>query len=197
MTHPKHEELAEFLYDDGLTPTRHAEIAHHIDACGECRAIVDSWRGVRTNLAAWQLPPVARMPALPSRMPALPSRTSAAGSGLRWAVAAAVLLGAGFGIARLTEKPVDLAGLRTELAQEVRQEVRQELVAELKNYAVKQAVWQEEFQGEVVNVIRQQATNHANLRKDVETMAVLTEEEIQRLSGMARVTPAMLPTSEQ
>jgi hypothetical protein len=48
-----------------------------------------------------------------------------------------------------------------------------------------------------VNVVRQQAANHASLRKDLETMAVLTEEEIQRLSSVARVTPAMLPTTEQ
>jgi hypothetical protein len=189
MTHPKHEELAEFLYEDGLSPNRHAEVARHVDACDECRVLVDGWRGVRTNLAAWQLPAVARVPAMRS-----PSGT---GSGLRWAVAAAVLLSCGFAVARLTERPVDLSALRTELAQEVRQEVRQELVAELKNYAVKQAAWQEEFQGEVVNVVRQQAANHASLRKDLETMAVLTEEEIQRLSSVARVTPAMLPTTEQ
>ena len=190
MTHPKHEELAEFLYEDGLSPGRHAELARHLNACDECRALVEGWRGVRTDLAAWQLPTVARVPATTSR-------SSAAGSGLRWAVAAAVLLGCGFGIARMTERPLDLSALRTELAQEVRQEVRQELAAELKNYAVKQAAWQEEFQGEVVSVIRQQAANHASLRKDVETMAVLTEEEIQRLSSVARATPAMLPTTEQ
>ena len=190
MTHPKHEELAEFLYEDGLSPERHAEVARHVDACDECRALVDGWRGVRTNLAEWQLPTVARVPTFTSR-------SSGTGSGLRWAIAAAVLLGSGFAVARWTEKPVDLAALRTELAKEVRQEVRQELAAELKNYAVKQAAWQEEFQGEVVSVIRQQAANHASLRKDVEIMAVLTEEEIQRLSSVARVTPAMLPTSEQ
>ena len=190
MTHPKHEELAEFLYDDGMTPSRHAAIAQHLDACGECRALVESWRGVRTNLAAWQLPAVARTPVATSR-------SGAAGAGLRWAVAAAVLLGGGFALARMTEKPVDLAGLRTELAQELRKEVRQELVAELRNYSAKQAAWQDEFQGEVISVVRQQAANHASLRKDVETIAVLTEEEIGRLYGAARVTPAMNPTSEQ
>src|SRR5688500_19863257 len=67
MTHPKHEELAEFLYEDGLSPNRHAEVARHVDACDECRAVVDGWRGVRTNLAAWQLPTGARMPVAASR----------------------------------------------------------------------------------------------------------------------------------
>jgi hypothetical protein len=190
MTHPKHEELAAFLYEDGLRAARRAEVARHVDACDECRALVDGWRGLRTNLAAWQLPAVARMPAAASR-------SSAAGAGFRWAVAAAVLLSGGFALARMTEKPVDLAALRTDLAKELRKEVRQELVAELRNYSAKQAAWQEEFQGEVVNVVRQQAANHASLRKDLETMAVLTEEEIQRLSSVARVTPAMLPTTEQ
>jgi len=190
MTHPKHEELAELLYEDGLSPNRHAEIARHVDACEECRALVDGWRGVRTNLATWQLPTAGRMPAVAPR-------SSAAGSGLRWAVAAAVLMGGGFALARMTDKPVDWAALRTDLARELRKEVRQELVAELRNYSAKQAAWQEEFQGEVVNVVRQQAANHASLRKDLETMAVLTEEEIQRLSSVARVTPAMLPTTEQ
>ena len=190
MNHPKHEELAEFLYDDGMSPARRDEVAHHVDACGECRAVVESWRGVRTNLAAWQLPCVARMPAAARS-------AGAATTGLRWAVAAAVLLGGGFALARMTDKPVDLTALRTELAHELRKEVRQELVAELRNYSAKQAAWQDEFQGEVISVVRQQAANHASLRKDVETMAVLTEEEIGRLYGAARVTPAMQPTSEQ
>ena len=100
-------------------------------------------------------------------------------------------------MARMTEKSVDLAALRTDLAKELRKEVRQELVAELRDYSAKQAAWQEEFQGEVISVVRQQAVNHASLRKDLETMAVMTQEEIGRLYGAARVTPAMHPTTEQ
>jgi hypothetical protein len=194
MTHPTHEELAEFLYDEGedgaMSAARREEIAHHVEACGECRAVVASWRDVRTKMGTWQLPA--------ARVVATPSRSSVTGTGLRWAVAAAVLLGGGFALARMTEKPVDLAALRTDLAQELRKEVRQELVAELGNYSAKQAAWQEEFQGEVISVVRQQAVNHASLRKDLETMAVLTQEEIGRLYGEAAdVTPAMHPTTEQ
>jgi hypothetical protein len=189
MTHPKHEELAEFLYEDGMSLARRDEVARHVEACDECRAVVESWRGVRRNLAAWHLPPLARTAVVAPTSGARATR-------LRWAVAAAVLLGGGFALARMTEKPVDLASLRTQLAQELRKEVRQEIVAELRDYSAKQAAWQEEFQGEVITVVRQQAANHASLRKDLETMAVLTQEEIDRLAGAARVSPAMLPTEQ-
>lgn len=183
MTHPKHDELAEFLYDE-LPPARQAEVAQHVHACDDCRAQVASWRGVRTTLAAYEVvdgPAVIRSPGRATH--------GAARTGLRWAVAAAVLLGAGFGLARMTEKPLDLNALRADLVREVRQEVRQELTAELTTHAARQAQWQEGFEDAVIEVIGQletrQVASYRNLRKDVETVALRTEQEFGRLIGAA------------
>jgi hypothetical protein len=183
MNHPTHDELSEFLYDE-LDPPRREEVGRHVDECTACRATIESWRGVRANLAAWELPAVVRV-----ARPAASAR-----GGLRWAVAAAVLLGTGFGVARITEKPADLSALRTELAREVRQEVRQELAAELRDHAARQAAWQEAFQEAVVDVIGQletrQVATYANLRKDVETVALRSHEEFNWLASYARVEDA-------
>ena len=179
MTHPTHDELAAFLYDDELDPARRAEVARHVEACAQCGATLKSWRGVRTNLAAWQLPGARTAPAA----------TRPAGVGLRWAAAAAVLLASGFALARLTQKPADLSALRAELVRDVRQEVRRELAAELKDHAARQATWQAEFQDAVVDVINQletrQVATYANLRRDVETVALRSHEEYSRLAGYA------------
>ncbi len=179
MNHPTHDVLAEFLYDE-LDPTREVEVRQHVEACGKCRATIESWRSVRAHLGAWKLPLNARRPA----------SVGASRLGLRWAVAAAVLLGSGFGVARMTEKPADLSALRADLVRDVRQEVRQELAAELKNHAAQQAAWQESFQDAVVDVIGQletrQVATYTNLRKDVETVALRSHQEFSRLAGVAQ-----------
>ncbi len=178
MNHPTHDVLVEFLYDE-LDPTRAVEVGQHVEGCVKCRATIESWRSVRAHLGAWKLPPNAR-------------RTASVGAsrlGLRWAVAAAVLVGTGFGVARMTEQPSDVSALRADLVRDVRQEVRQELTAELKNHAAQQAAWQESFQEAVVDVIGQletrQVATYTNLRKDVETVALRSHQEFNRLAGLA------------
>ena len=183
MTHPTHEQLTEFLYEDELDPARRAEVGRHVDGCAACRATLDAWRGVRANLATWSLPASGRPAGRAAH--AAPSR-----AGLRWAAAAAVLLGSGYGLARLTQQPaVDLAALRADLVREVRHEVRQEVAAELKTHAARQAQWQDEFQEAVVDVINQletrQVASYATLRRDVETVALRSHEEYSRLAEYA------------
>ena len=51
MSHPNHEELTEFLYDE-LNPSRQAEVAAHVESCDACRATIESWRSVRQNRSA-------------------------------------------------------------------------------------------------------------------------------------------------
>lgn len=179
MNHPTHDELTAFLYDES-DAARGAEVGRHLETCAACRATLESWRGVRVNLAAWQLSPLTRVAAL----------ATTRGAGLRWAVAAAVLLGAGFGLARMTDKPVDLTALRADLVRDVRQEVRQELAAELTTHAARQAQWQEHFEEAVIDVIGQletrQVASYRNLRQDVETVALRTEQQFGRLVGAAQ-----------
>jgi hypothetical protein len=179
MNHPKPEELSEFLYDE-LPAARRAEVAQHVESCADCRATVESWRAVRANLAAWKLPA--------SSMAARVAPRRATGA-LRWAAAAVVLLGAGYGLARMTEKPVDLAALRSDLAREVRQEVRQELTTELTNHAAQQVAWQQDLQQNLVSEISRldarQIASHVSLRKDLETVALHSQEEVNWLATLA------------
>jgi hypothetical protein len=183
MSHPNHEELTEFLYDE-LPPTRHADVAAHVETCDACRATIETWRGVRANLAAWKLP-------APSVAAAHRSRRAA--GAVRWAAAAAVLLASGFGVARVTQKPaVDVAALRNELLRDIRQEVRQELAAELTTHASRQTKWQEQLEDNLIDVLRgletRQVENTVSLRKDVETVALHAQEGLMRLA--MRGTPS-------
>jgi hypothetical protein len=190
MSHPNHEELTEFLYDE-LAPARQAEVAQHVESCDDCRATIEAWRGVRTNLTAWKLPasPVV-----------LPARSRRVVGGLRWAVAAAVLLATGYGMARLTAKPVDLAALRADLVRDVRKEVRQELATELTAHAAQQLAWQQDFQAAVVDAMSQletrQVVNHASLRKDVETVALHAQEEFDRLASSSQAPAYDAPRAQ-
>lgn len=178
MNHPNREELAEFLYDE-LSPSRREEVADHVETCDACRTTIESWRGVRTNLAAWKLPDALR---------GLTRGHRGAGA-LRWAAAAAVLLGTGYGLARVTApKPADLAGLRAELARDVRQEVRQELTSEFARYTANQNVQQREFQEAVVQAMTlletRQVADNTSLRKDVETVALHAQQQFARLTSL-------------
>ena len=89
----------------------------------------------------------------------------------------------------MTEKPVNLATLRSDLVREVRQEVRQELSIELTDHAAKQAAWQQDFQerlvGEISRLETKQLVSDASLRKDVETVAVRTQEGLNWVASLA------------
>jgi hypothetical protein len=86
-THPAPEEWMSFLYGED-SPARHTELGAHLHACAECRRQVQTWRGSMTALDAWTAP------AAPRRWVPAPA--------MRWAVAAAVVLGLGIGIGRMT-----------------------------------------------------------------------------------------------
>ena len=185
MSHPNHEELTEFLYDE-LNPTRQAEVAAHVEACDSCRSTIESWRSVRTNLAAWKLP------AAKQRVVS----THSTSNPLRWAVAAAVLLATGFGVARATApKQPDLAALRADLVRDLRQEVRQELNTELTTHTTALTESQREFQRQMILALDRlevrQVADQGSMRKDVETLAVHTQAQFNRvLTLMADATGA-------
>ena len=172
MNHPNREELVGFLYRD-LTEEQRASVANHLSSCGECRAEVEGWRAVRRELNEWQLP--------------LPERSRAHDGVRRWgawlklATAAAMLVCAGFALARLAPVPpkVDTAALRAELAAELRQELR----AEMARLTAAQAARQQEYQAALARTLGQlearRLVDYASLRKDVETVAVRAEDELQ------------------
>lgn len=104
-THPTPDEWMSFLYGEDA-PVRHLELDSHLRDCAQCRQQVQQWRGSMHALDAWKVQPVRR------RVLARPVA--------QWAAAAAVVLGLGFGLGRVTSTSVpDLAQIKAELRVEM------------------------------------------------------------------------------
>jgi hypothetical protein len=58
-THPTPEEWMSFLYGED-SPARHTELGAHLQTCAECRRHVQTWRGSMTALDAWAAPAAPR-----------------------------------------------------------------------------------------------------------------------------------------
>jgi len=93
-----------FLYGETAAPRRR-ELAAHLTHCPACSAQVKAWRASLRDLDEWRLP-VSQ----PAARPWLPV--------LRWAAAAAVVLGVGVWLGRqMSPSAGDLAALKTSVAQ--------------------------------------------------------------------------------
>lgn len=192
MNHPDPDTLMAFLYDE-LDAGQHASIEAHVRDCDSCAQQMNQWRGVQQELKGWTLPERPRI------APAAPSKY--AGAALRWAAAAAIFAGAGFAMAKLTEKPIDTQALHAEIVNDVREQVRQELTTELTSYSAKQISRQQDFQQSIIQVMgrleAQQMAQHASLRKDVETVALHTQEELDRLVAFDSSAGGTSPSIER
>jgi hypothetical protein len=107
---------------------------------------------------------------------------------LKWAAAAAVVFGVGFGFARLTAAPHDLAAVENRLQEQLR--------AEFTRLSQRQTVQAAQYHDAIVRVLgnleAQRRTDLARLQRDVETVAVLaedglasTQEQLVQLAGAA------------
>lgn len=169
MNHPNREDLIGFLYEE-ISPEQNAAITTHVASCAECRAQLESWRAVRRELTTWELPERQR-----------PVASAPPWLFVKLAAAAVVLLCAGFGFARFTapKASLDTAALRAAVAEEVRQELR----AEMAKFSSEQSARQQEYQTALTKALgrieAQRLVDYASLRKDVETVAVRTEDELQ------------------
>jgi hypothetical protein len=120
MNHPTREEWMSYLYDE-LTAEEHSNLAAHLAVCPDCKTRVNDWRIARKNLGAWQLP------ARPARMPLQRPL-------VRWAAAAALLIGFGFGAGRFATSAAANAGkIRAAIEPEIRQQLRQEFTQLLRD----------------------------------------------------------------
>src|SRR5712671_623010 len=81
LSHPDAAEWMAFLYGESAAPRRR-ELGAHLAGCTACSAQVKAWRGSLRDLDEWRLPVSRR-----AVRPWLPV--------LRWAAAAAVVLGVG------------------------------------------------------------------------------------------------------
>jgi hypothetical protein len=120
MNHPTREEWMSYLYDE-LTAEEHSSLAAHLAVCPDCKTQISDWRAARTNLDAWQLP--ARPARVPLQRPLM-----------RWAAAAALMIGIGFGAGRFATPATANAGkIRAAIEPEIRQQLRQEFTQLLRD----------------------------------------------------------------
>ena len=205
MTHPNPDELIGFLYDD-LDVARRPAVQEHLETCAACRDRVETWGGVRRGLAAWELPE-------PKERAAVRLTGSRPWPVLRWAAAAAVLLATGYGLARMnvgaaapspappTPVAVDVPALRAELAGELRvalrDELQREMAAEQARFAADQAAEREAFRKAVARAIdtleTRQAADFAELRADIETVALRAQKELSQLAVAAQPDAGIIP----
>jgi hypothetical protein len=124
MNHPPSEHWMSYLYGE-LSPAARREADHHLQGCAECRQRVDQWRGTMGLLDADH----ATL-ALPRRS----ERTVFTGTVVRWAMAASVVLLAGFIAGRTTglspaEVERQIAASREQITAELRQRHEEDLQA--------------------------------------------------------------------
>jgi len=194
MTHPTNEELLDLLYDE-LDPARAESINAHVGDCDECRSRLASWRGVRSELGTWQVGESSRRIVVTSA-PAT-GRDARFGRALRGLAAAVLLVGTGYGLARFNTPrpapqaaPIDIASLRTQVARDVRSDLGKELRGQQLQFAADMLERQQDFQQVVgVNLAeleRRQLASQTALRRDVETLALHAQKELNQLAYSAQ-----------
>jgi anti-sigma factor RsiW len=201
--HPAPEEWADYLYGE-LPPDQHARLDEHLRGCPACQQQAAQWRGTMCTLDSW-------------KVPARSTRSRSVGTYVRWAVAAAAVLSLGWLGGRLSFPNASANDrLRAELMPALKQEVRQEFQAELaaainasdqrtRDRLIELAqAWtqarQEDQQATRAlyqRLDRQQRLDNANLRRDLETVAVVaqsaigaTQDQLTQLAANSLATPA-------
>jgi len=115
MNHPKREEWAPYLFDEATAEERR-KLAAHLQNCPECAAEIAGWQRSLKTLDRWKLP-------------AARARSSQwAGPVLKWGIAAALVLGAGFGLGRLSAPTtVDLNAMRAQTEATIKSSLASEM----------------------------------------------------------------------
>jgi hypothetical protein len=158
-THPGSEEWMSFLYGEE-PPARHVELNAHLRQCPECRQHVAQWRGGMTALDAW---PVVHA--------AVPRQTTA--SAWRWAAAAALVLGAGIVVGRMTS-PGQAQLERFESS------LRAELESRLEVAKQQRETDREFYVAALKSLEEHRVSEYAALRKDLDTVAVNADDGLSR-----------------
>lgn len=198
MTHPTNEQLLDLLYHE-LEPASAETIAAHVRECAQCQTQLASWRGVRTELAAWDLPETTSTTPASFAASLTTPRTTWLRRTLTAAAAAVLLVGTGYGLARFnTPAPVapvataavNTAELRAQITRELRDELGKELAARHLQFAKQMRESQQDLRQAVGASLdeleRRELVRNAALRRDVETLAVHAQKEINQIAYAAR-----------
>jgi hypothetical protein len=184
MKHPSREELTLHLLGEAPAEARR-HIAEHLQTCPGCAAQVAAWRGTLRRLDAWRLRP-------PSAARA--ARAAWATPVWRWAVAAALVLGIGFALGRGLTPSLNSEETRRALAAELRQEIQQSIQQFASNVESGRAEDLRAIRTLLVDLEQRRSADYAALRKDLETVATFTDEEIRearrRLTLLAQLSGA-------
>jgi anti-sigma factor RsiW len=182
MNHPKREDWVPYLYGE-TKPDLRRQLKEHLEGCAECREELQNWKRSLHQLDAWKLPRTN-------------TRLDAFMPFMKWAAAALIILGLGFGFGRLTARQADLEQVRARVEPEIRREFAEMLRREIdKSSAATLA--QAQRQAEEVG-----AAYYALLKKDLDTVAINTDVSLQQaqreLMQVADSTqPAERQTKEQ
>jgi hypothetical protein len=165
MNHPSREELTLHVLGEASGDMRQ-RLAEHLRACPECAAEARRWHATLHRLDSWRLRP----PRAPRAWP-VPQ--------LRWAAATAalVLLGFALGLAFAPARSAarDQAALTATLRQEMRQSLQQ-LAAQVDTG---RAADLRAIQDLLVRLEQRRAADYAALRKDLETVATLADDQLR------------------
>ena len=193
MNHPSREEWMSYLYDE-LNADQSANLKAHLHTCPDCKSKVNEWQAARSGLDEW-------------RVPKKRGRVLLAQPMVKWAAAAAIVLSIGVGIGRLTSAPPDVQQVRAAIEPELRQELRREFAQLFRDQLDKsasttlaasteqtrqllaefaravEAKRTEDYQAinaALDKLQSQRLADFFSLKKDVDTMAVLTESGFRR-----------------
>jgi len=198
VKHPDATEWMAFLYGE-VAPERKRELETHLAECGDCAAELTNWRSGMAALDDWKLP-VTRL--TPHR--ALPV--------LKWAAAAALVLGAGFLAGRqFSPARAELAELKAsvaQLAESVQRErvnltnsvnvataaANAETLRLLSGYSQLQAEQRITDQQAIALAMRNFETRLGRLRTELETVALNTENGFEQTrENMTRLASFSAP----
>ena len=182
-----------YLYDE-LNADQSANLQAHLHTCPDCKSKVNEWQAARSGLDEW-------------RVPKRRGRVVLAQPMVKWAAAAAIVLSIGVGIGRLTSAPLDVQQVRAAIEPEMRQELRREFAQLFRDQLDKsasttlaasteqtrqllaefaravEAKRTEDYQAinaALDKLQSQRLADFFSLKKDVDTMAVLTESGFRR-----------------
>ena len=152
MNHPKPEEWAPYVFGEAKSEDRR-RLKDHLHGCAICREEVSSWQRSLGRLDAWDLRPRAAF-----RPPLY--------AFLKLAAAAVLVMAVGIGIGRLTSSAAGVDKVRAAIEPELRQQLKREFEAMLL--------------AEVKQVQAQRTADYLALKKDLDTVAILTDASLRR-----------------